>query len=149
MPREPGSEEYLHSEKYQIRTWDLERPESLRYLIARVNEIRRANPALQNDATLHFETIANDQLIAYTKATPDRSNVLIVVVNIDPRYRQSGFVELDLARLGVDARVALPRARPALGRALYLERPTQLRGARAGHGAHLRSRANCAQPHTA
>ena len=103
-PREPGSEEYLHSEKYQIRTWDLQRPESLRYLIARVNEIRRGNPALQNDATLHFETIANDQLVAYTKATPDRSNVLIVVVNIDPRYRQAGFVELDLARIGIDSR---------------------------------------------
>jgi starch synthase (maltosyl-transferring) len=104
VPREPGSEEYLHSEKYQIRTWDLERPESLRHLIARVNKIRRENAALQNDATLHFETIANDQLVAYTKSTPERSNVLLIVVNIDPRYRQSGFVELDLARIGVDPR---------------------------------------------
>jgi starch synthase (maltosyl-transferring) len=105
VPREPGSEEYLHSEKYQIRSWDLERPDSLRYLIARVNAIRRANAALQNDATLHFETAANDQLVAYTKATPDRSNVLLIVVNIDPRYRQSGFVEVDLARVGIDPRM--------------------------------------------
>jgi starch synthase (maltosyl-transferring) len=101
-PREPGSEEYLHSEKYQIRAWDLDRPESLRYLIARLNKIRHSNPALQNDATLHFENIANDQLVAYTKATPDGSNVLLVVVNIDPRYKQSGFVDVDLARLGVN-----------------------------------------------
>jgi starch synthase (maltosyl-transferring) len=104
VPREPGSEEYLHSEKYQIRTWDLDRPESLRYLIARVNAIRRDNPALQNDATLHFESIANDQLVAYTKATADRSNVLLIVVNIDPRYRQASFVELDLGRIGIDPR---------------------------------------------
>jgi starch synthase (maltosyl-transferring) len=101
-PREPGSEEYLDSEKYQIRTWDLDRPESLRYLIARVNAIRKANPALQEDSTLHFETVANDQLVAYTKATPDLSNVLLIVVNIDPRHRQSGFVEIDLARIGID-----------------------------------------------
>jgi starch synthase (maltosyl-transferring) len=104
VPREPGSEEYLHSEKYQIRTWDLDRPDSLRHLIARLNAIRRNNPALQNDATVHFESIANDQLVAYTKATPDRSNVLLIVVNIDPRYRQSGFVEVDLARIGIDPR---------------------------------------------
>ncbi|MGZ8263647.1 MAG: alpha-1,4-glucan--maltose-1-phosphate maltosyltransferase [Burkholderiales bacterium] len=103
-PREPGSEEYLDSEKYQIRTWDLDRPESLRYLIARVNAIRKANPALQEDSTLHFETAANDQLVAYTKATPDLSNVLLIVVNMDPRYRQSGFVEVDLARIGIDPR---------------------------------------------
>jgi starch synthase (maltosyl-transferring) len=104
VPREPGSEEYLHSEKYEIRAWDLDRPESLRYLIARVNAIRRENPALQNDATLHFESIGNDQLVAYTKATADRSNVLLIVVNIDPRYRQNSFVELALARIGLDPR---------------------------------------------
>jgi starch synthase (maltosyl-transferring) len=104
VPREPGSEEYLHSEKYEIRTWDLERPESLRYLIASVNAIRRSNPALQDDATLHFETVANDQLLAYTKATADLGNVLLIVVNIDPHYRQSGYVEVDLGRIGIDPR---------------------------------------------
>ncbi|MEN3352096.1 MAG: hypothetical protein V7640_254, partial [Betaproteobacteria bacterium] len=77
LPREPGSEEYLHSEKYEIRNWDLERPDSLRYLIARVNAIRRENAALQNDSTLAFIGIDNDQLIAYTKVTPDLANALI------------------------------------------------------------------------
>jgi len=76
----------------------------LRYLIASVNAIRRSNPALQNDATLHFEAIANDQLVAYTKATADLGNVLLIILNIDPHYRQSGFVEVDLPRLGIDPR---------------------------------------------
>ena len=71
-----------------------------------MNTIRRGNPALQDDATLPFESIANDQLLAYTNATPDLANVLLIVVNIDPRYRQSGFVEVDLGRLGIDSRRA-------------------------------------------
>jgi starch synthase (maltosyl-transferring) len=95
-PREPGSEEYLNSEKYEIRHWDLERPESLRYLIARVNTIRRDNLALQDDRTLTFVAVDNDQLIAFVKATEDRSNVLLIIINIDPRYRQSGWVEFEL-----------------------------------------------------
>ena len=66
-PREPGSEEYLDSEKYQLRHWDLDRPDSLWPLIARVNRIRRENAALQSDATLSFCTIDNEQLIAYMK----------------------------------------------------------------------------------
>jgi starch synthase (maltosyl-transferring) len=103
VPREPGSEEYLHSEKYEIRTWDLDRPESLRYLIARVNAIRRESPALQDDSTLAFETIDNEELIAYTKATADRANMLLMVVNLDPHHRQSGWVDLDLKRLGLEA----------------------------------------------
>jgi starch synthase (maltosyl-transferring) len=105
LPREPGSEEYLHSEKYEIRTWDLERPDSLRYLIARVNAIRRDNAALQNDSTLAFVVTDNDQLIAYTKATPDLSNALLIVVNLDPHYRQSGWLDVDLDSLGLQAGV--------------------------------------------
>ena len=65
--REPGSEEYRNSEKYQLRHWDIDRPDSLWPLIARVNRIRRANTALQADQTLTFCTIDNDQLIAYLK----------------------------------------------------------------------------------
>ncbi len=60
-----GSEEYLDSEKYEIRHWDLERPDSLRPLMTRVNEIRNTNPALENDWSLKFHTIDNDQLIGY------------------------------------------------------------------------------------
>jgi len=103
VAREPGSEEYLDSEKYQLRTWDLDRPDSLRHLIARVNEIRRENPALQNDSTVTFATTDNDQLIAYVKASDDLSNALVMVVNLDPHHRQSGWVDLDLGALELDA----------------------------------------------
>jgi starch synthase (maltosyl-transferring) len=106
VPREPGSEEYLDSEKYQLRTWDLERPDSLRHLIATVNAIRRENAALQDDGTLAFVTTDNDQLIAYTKATADLSNALLMVVNLDPHHRQSGWVDLDLEKLKLDAHMA-------------------------------------------
>ena len=101
-PREPGSEEYLDSEKYQLRHWDLDHPESLRWLIKRVNEIRRENPALHHDWSLAFLPVDNEQLIAYTKATADRSNIVVVVVNLDPHHTHSGWLELDAAKLGLD-----------------------------------------------
>ncbi|MDH4175873.1 MAG: alpha-1,4-glucan--maltose-1-phosphate maltosyltransferase, partial [Betaproteobacteria bacterium] len=82
LPREPGSEEYLHSEKYQLRHWDLERADSLRAYIAAFNRIRRENPALQSDAGLRFCSTDNDQLLAYSKQTPDGSNLIVCVVNL-------------------------------------------------------------------
>jgi starch synthase (maltosyl-transferring) len=93
----PGSEEYLDSEKYQLRAWDIDRPESLKGLIARVNEIRRENRALQSDWSLRFHRLDNEQLIAYSKATDDLSDIILVIVNLDPRYKQSGWVEVPLA----------------------------------------------------
>lgn len=101
-PREPGSEEYLHSEKYQIRNWDLNRADSLKDFIARINRIRRENPALQQDWNLRFHTINNHELICYSKASPDLSDVIVVVINLDPHHTQSGWVELDLPSLGID-----------------------------------------------
>jgi starch synthase (maltosyl-transferring) len=100
-PLEPGSEEYRNSEKYEIRTWDLERPDSLAPLVAAVNRIRRENPALHDNRSLRFHEIANDGLIAYSKATEDRSNVILVIVNLDQRTEQSGWTDLDLGELGV------------------------------------------------
>jgi starch synthase (maltosyl-transferring) len=95
-PIKAGSEEYLASEKYQIRHWDLDRPDSLRPLVARVNAIRNSNPALQNDWSLRFHAIANEQIICYTKESGDRSNLILTVVNLDPRLTQAGFVTLPL-----------------------------------------------------
>ena len=103
VPREPGSEEYLDSEKYQLRHWDLDRPDNLRDFIARVNRIRRENRALQSDRSLAFHACDNEMLIAYSKATADLTNAILVVANLDPHHTQSGWLELDLARLGVDA----------------------------------------------
>ena len=93
----PSSEEYLDSEKYQLRAWDIDRPESLKGLISRVNQIRRENRALQSDWSLRFHRLDNDQLIAYSKATDDLSDIILVIVNLDPRYKQSGWVEVPLA----------------------------------------------------
>jgi starch synthase (maltosyl-transferring) len=101
-PREPGSEEYRDSEKYQQRLWDLDRPDSLRLLMARVNRIRRENPALHHDWSLRFHAVDNPMLLCYSKMTPDRSNVILTIASTDWRWPQSGFVDLDLGALGVD-----------------------------------------------
>jgi starch synthase (maltosyl-transferring) len=86
-PREPGSEEYLNSEKYEIKDWDLERADSLAPLISRLNAIRNDNAALQSDWNLKFHDIDNDQLIAYSK------DDILVVVNLDVSRPQSGWID--------------------------------------------------------
>jgi starch synthase (maltosyl-transferring) len=103
LPRERGSEEYLRSEKYEIRWWDLESPTSLSPFIALVNRIRREHTALQFNESLRFHAVDNDQLIAFSKTrpTPDGSDVVVVVVNLDPDHPQSGWVTLDLELLGI------------------------------------------------
>jgi starch synthase (maltosyl-transferring) len=101
-PIRQGSEEYLFSEKYEVKNWDLNRPDSLRQLISRVNRIRRANPALANNRRLKFHAIDNNQLIAYSKTTDDMDNIILTVVNLDPNYTQSGWLDLPLDYLGLD-----------------------------------------------
>lgn len=96
-----GKEEYLDAEKYQIRRWNIESPASLKELVTRVNRARRENVALQSNAGLRFQRVDNDQLIAYSKMAPDRSNVVLVVVNLDPRYTQAGWIDLALDELGI------------------------------------------------
>ncbi len=98
-PREPGSEEYLSSEKYEIKRWDLERPDSLKQIIKRLNGIRKENPALHSDWSLRFHDIPNDQLLVFSKR--HEANLIIVAVNLDPRNVQSGWVNLDLGELGM------------------------------------------------
>jgi len=100
-PREPASEEYLDSEKYQLRHWDLNRPDSLKDLIFRVNRIRQENPALQSNRHVHFHPVSNDELICYSKHTDERSNIILVVVNLDPHHTQAGWVDLDIDALGL------------------------------------------------
>lgn len=103
QPREPGSEEYLDSEKYQLRRWDLARHDSLAGFVAVLNIARRDNAALQSNASLRFLPIDNDRMIAYAKATPALDNVVVVVVNLNPHHGESGWVELDLHALGLPA----------------------------------------------
>ena len=101
-PVRQGSEEYLYSEKYEIKYWDLDRPDSLKPLITRVNRIRRENPALARNDRLRFHSIHNNQIIAYSKTTEDLANMIVVVVNLDPHYTQSGWLELPLDYFGLD-----------------------------------------------
>jgi len=98
--REPGSEEYLDSEKYQLRRWDLDRADSLAALIGRLNRARRDNPALQSDWSLHFHRTDNDAILCYSKRAQD--NVVLVIVNVDPHHPQAGWTDLDLDVLGLD-----------------------------------------------
>lgn len=100
-PREPGSEEYLNSEKYEVRNWNLHAEWSLRELITTVNHARRQNPALQRDEGLRFHGTDNPDLICYSKRTPDGSNTMLMLVNLDPKYTQSGWTDLDLWALGL------------------------------------------------
>jgi starch synthase (maltosyl-transferring) len=96
-PLIPGKEEYMDSEKYQVRHWDLQRPGGLRELVTRVNAIRRDQPALRHDRTLRFLRTDNQQLLAYTKTAPDGSAPVCVIVNLDAARRQAGWVELPAA----------------------------------------------------
>jgi starch synthase (maltosyl-transferring) len=98
----PGSEEYLHSEKYQLRSWDVDDPGSLEPLVRAVNAARHAHPALQANERVRFHEIDNDALVAYTKHTADLSDVLLAVVSLDPHYIQAGWLDLPLADLGID-----------------------------------------------
>jgi len=102
--REPGGEEYLDSEKYQLRRWDLEHPESLRGFVALVNRVRRENPALHSDWSLRFFPTDNDSLLCYAKATEDGSNQIVAVVSLDPHNVHAGWLELDLQWLGIEPR---------------------------------------------
>ncbi|MFN7918197.1 MAG: alpha-1,4-glucan--maltose-1-phosphate maltosyltransferase [Vicinamibacterales bacterium] len=93
----PGSEEYLDSEKYQVRVRDWTAPGNIRDLVRTLNTIRRVHPALQSNDTLRFCRTDNDQLIAYTKVSADGSDVVLTVVNLDPHHMQHGHVEVPLA----------------------------------------------------
>ncbi len=102
LPREPGSEEYLDSEKYEQRSWDLDHPASIAPLIRRVNEIRREHPALQSNTGLTIQRIDDEQLIAFTKRTDDRSDRILAIVSLDPATVHRGTLDLDLADLWLD-----------------------------------------------
>ena len=101
IPAKAGSEENLNSEKYEIKTWDLQKPSSLKPLITHLNQIRLTNPALQSNERLHFHPTDNPSLICYSKRTADGSNLILAVVNLDSFFVQTGWVNLDLDVLGL------------------------------------------------
>jgi starch synthase (maltosyl-transferring) len=103
VSREPGSEEYLNSEKYETKFWQLDQPDSLRELIARVNRIRRENAALQSDRSLRFLTVDNEQLVCYAKQSETPRNTILVVVNLDPHHVQKGWLDIPATLLEASA----------------------------------------------
>ena len=102
VPREAGSEEYRDSEKYQLRHWNLERPDSLAPLIRAVNRIRLDHPALHANEGLAFHDIDDDALLAYSKRSADASDTVLAVVSLDPHGPRSGTLRLRHAELGLD-----------------------------------------------
>ena len=100
----PGREEYLDSEKYEIKAWDWDRPGHIRELITRLNQLRRENPALQEYDNLRFHLCDNDQVLFYEKSTPDGSSIIFVAVNLDPfeAHDVTLFFPLDVVGVGPD-----------------------------------------------
>jgi starch synthase (maltosyl-transferring) len=104
VPAKAGSEEYLNSEKYELKHWDIDDPKSLASLISNVNRARRENAALQANHELLFHATDNPYLICYSKRSVDGTNVVLVVVNLDPFHTQAGWIDLDLEQLGLSSR---------------------------------------------
>ena len=97
----PDREEYANNEKYEVRTWNWNDPDSLQPLIRRINRIRHENPALQYMRNIQFHDIDNDHLIAYTKEKDD--NLILCIVNVDPHNAHSGWISLPLEDLQLPA----------------------------------------------
>jgi starch synthase (maltosyl-transferring) len=97
----PGKEEYLDSEKYELKCRDWDEPGNIRSLIRRVNTIRRSNPALHRPEGIFFLDSSNDGVLAYVRHTPDRSNILLVVVNLDPANARESMVRVHPPSLGL------------------------------------------------
>jgi starch synthase (maltosyl-transferring) len=100
-PTEPGKEEYLDSEKYEIKNWNFDDPKSLRKIIKRVNEIRRENEALQNTHSLKFHPIDNEALVCYSKTSDDLDNIILVVVTLDPHHTHGGWLHFPVTEFGM------------------------------------------------
>ncbi len=101
-PFKPGGEEYLDSEKYEIKHWPLTLENPVARLLAVLNRTRRENAALQTfDQSLRFHSCENPQLLAYSKRSAEGGNVVLTVVNLDPLNRQSGWLYLDARQLGL------------------------------------------------
>ena len=112
----PGKEEYLNSEKYEIRHWDWERTNKLTYLITLVNRIRKENPALQQTNNLTFCRVDDDALMAYVKVSGE--NRILAVVNMDAYNRRANMVQVPIWKLGIGQEQEY-RVRDLLTEAVY------------------------------
>jgi starch synthase (maltosyl-transferring) len=97
----PGREEYLNSEKYQFKVWDWDRPGNIADYITSLNQIRRAHPALQEYENLRFYEASDENVICYGKMTLDRSDNVVVAVNLDPFQPHEAAVTLPIQEFGI------------------------------------------------
>lgn len=97
----PGKEEYQDSEKYQICHWDWDYENKLMRLIAKINAIRHQQPALQQTNNIRFCEINNDAMLAFYKYDQNKNDELLIVISLDPYYKQAGSIQLPLGELGV------------------------------------------------
>ncbi len=97
----PGTEDYFNSEKYEIKHWDWNRPGNIKELITRLNRIRKENTALQEYDNLVFFKADNPNVLFYGKATPDQSNIILIVVNLNPYELQHSFIHFPTAEYGI------------------------------------------------
>ena len=97
----PGKEEYLHSEKYEYKVWDWDRPGNIKDDIAKLNFFRRENPALHLFTNLRFYPAWDDNVLFYGKMTPDRSNMVFCAVNVDPHAMHEATIEFPLQEMGI------------------------------------------------
>lgn len=100
-PLPGGKEEYLDSEKYEIKHWDFDRPGHIKPLVRRLNAIRRENPAFRTHSNVQFLAAWNEHLLYYLKATPDRDNCVLVMVNMDPHHAHEAHFEVPLWEFGL------------------------------------------------
>lgn len=98
----PGREEYIDSEKYEIRVWDYDRPGNIKDYVRQLNRIRHENPALHDFRNAIRLNTSNANVIAYAKISPDKSNCILVIVNLDPHNRQDCSYEVPLWEWGLD-----------------------------------------------
>ncbi|MFH1760829.1 MAG: alpha-amylase family glycosyl hydrolase, partial [bacterium] len=97
----PGREEYLNSEQYEIKNWNWDASGNIKDIMAKINLIRKENKALQTTCNLVFFNNDNDKVLSYMKATGDLSNIIMVIVNLDHKYTQSGWVFVPVSRFGI------------------------------------------------
>ncbi|MCU7495222.1 MAG: alpha-1,4-glucan--maltose-1-phosphate maltosyltransferase [Ignavibacteria bacterium] len=94
-------EEYLNSEKYEIKHWDRNKSGNIKDIIKKVNIIRKENSALQTTFNIEFYDSDNRYLLCYGKVSEDKSNIIVVVVNLNFFHKQSGSVKIPIKKLGI------------------------------------------------
>jgi starch synthase (maltosyl-transferring) len=97
----PGKEEYLDSEKYELKAWDFDKPGNIKEHIRKLNRIRRENPALWDFRNTLFLNASNDQILSYARMTREKDNCVLILVNLDPKNRQECTYEVPLWEFGL------------------------------------------------